>query len=577
MRKFPTTRCSSCPTSKKSSGASTATARGACCEYRIPEHHIEILREIDGNPTQSSHFLRFAEPVEGLDRQHAALAFELEPLAGNGPTDASGPFAERFRIVPAEHGRVAVFFTAAKETSNLRFHLHAPFVPELSRSSIKDTPANVPLFRQLAGLAARSLHSIRALGLLDRDFLAVLPNRQDAIPDAYRPICDAIVDEMNRHPLTPMHSGGHGPAGRLLQAEAGLKPLLDRDDLRVLRDGDNEPRDWAVAATRRNSEVDRFLNDLDIEHWGVEQLVATIEERLSTKRRYSYATHTWRHGPDRPFLDWMRRKPFDWHRALYALFHRELEDDLDRFDRVCIVRRSDGEYGTGDECYFPTLETREDPIHPRVAEATYTGGGSRTEQAGARAFLEGIGVREVGEYQQIEAILERRYADPSRVPPRHIHEADLKRFIALVQKDRSASDLFEDYFILQRADGLWSKPGGLYLDTPYAETGLHAYYGKLGAESGRAALSDSYDIPDLVSFACMCGAADRLEISKVSCDSNPERRHFARRPRLNSRPQPAWISITPFRDSRHYSKRPTLFCPVLSGTPFATGRETSTS
>ena len=502
-----------------------------------PDHHIEILREIDGRPTESSHFLRFTEPVDGLERQHAAIAFELEPLAGNDPSELSAAFAQQFRIVPANHGCVAVYFTAAKETSNLRFHLHAPFVPELSRSSIKDTPANGPLFRQLAGLAAQSLSSIRNLGLLDRDFLAVLPNSQDAIPAPYTPIRDAIIDAMNERPLTPMHSGGHAPASRLLQAEAGLKALLDCDDISFLIDGDGDPHDWAVAATRRNSEVDRLLLDLDIEHWGVEQFVGTLEERFSNKLRFCYTTYTSMQGPDRPFLDWMRRKPDEWHRALYALFYRELEDDLDRFGHVCIVRLSDGEYRTGSECYFPTPETREDPILPRVAEATYTGGGTRTEQTGARAFLEGIGVREVGEFQQVEAILERRYTEPSCVPSWKTHEADLRRFIALVEKDRSANSLFEDYFILQPADGLWSKPRDLYLDAPYIETGLQAYYGPLGTESSRAPLSDRYRMFDmleqLVPFARMCGVVDQLEIAEVSCTNNPEVAHLRSAPGAN--------------------------------------------
>ena len=496
---------------------------------RIPhsDNHIEILREIDGRPTESSHFLRFTEPVDGLERQHTAIAFELQPLSGDGQSRTRPSFAKQFRIVPAERGCVAVYFTAAKETSNLRFHLHAPFVPELSRSSIKETPANEPLFRHLAGLAAGCLSAIREIGLLDRDFLAVLPNSQDEISAQYTTIRDAIVDAMNERPLTPTHAGSHAPASRLLQAEAGLKDLLDRDDIRFLIDGNDDPHDWAIAATLRNSEVDRFLRDLDIEHWGVEQFVKTLQNRFSNRRRLCYSTYTWRQGPDRSFLDWMRRKPAEWHRALYALFHRELEDELHRFDDICIVRRSDGEYGTGSDSYFPTPETREDSIHPRVAEDTYARGGTRTEQTGARAFLEGIGVREVGELQQIEAILERRYAEPARPPSWKTHESDLRRFIALVDRDRTASSLFEDYFIFQGSGRLWSRPGGLYLDTPYLKTGLEAYYGPFGSESGRAALSDSYATFDMLSrlvpFARMCGVAGCLEVATVSCADNPEK------------------------------------------------------
>ena len=499
---------------------------------RIPhsDHDIEILREIDGRPTESSHYLRFTEPVEGLGRQYAAIAFELGPLPGYDPSKTRRSLAKQFRIVPADRGSVAVYFSAAKETSNLRFHLHAPFVPELSRSSIKDTRANEPLFRQLAGLAAHSLSTIRDLGLLDRNFLAALPNSQDEIPAQYAPIRQAVVDAMNKRPLTPMHGGGHAPGSRLLQAEAGLKTLLDRDDIGFLVDDDEEPRNWAVAATQRNSNVDRFLRDLEIEQWGVEEFLETLEDRFSKRSRFCHATYTWMKGPDGSSLDWMRSKPVEWHRALYALFHRELEDELDRFDDVCIVRRSDGEYGTGSECYFPTPEIREDPIHPRVAEDTYEGGGSKAERKRARSFLEGIGVREVGELQQIEAILKRRYADPERAPSWKTHVSDLRRFIALVEKDRSANSLFGRYFIFQRADGICSRPSGVYLDTPYHDTGLHAYYGALGSESSRARLSDSYRNFDMLSqfvpFVQRCGVPSRLEISMVNCADNPERAYL---------------------------------------------------
>ena len=495
---------------------------------RIPhsDHHIEILREIDGRPTESFNFLRFTELVAGLEHQHTAIAFELQPLSGDIQSDTRASFARQFRIVPAERGRVAVYFTAAKETSNLRFHLHAPFVPELSRSSIKNTPANEPLFQQLAGLAAQSLTAIRNLGLLDREFLAVLPNSQDEIPAQYTTIRDAIFGAMNEQSLTPMHASGHAPASRLLQAEAGLKDLLDRDDIRFLIDGDDDPRDWAVAATQRNSRVDRFLRGLDIEQWGVKQFVKALDDRISSKRRFSYSSYTYKQGPDRQFLDWMRRKPVEWHRALYALFYRELEDKLHRFDDICIVRRLDGEYGTGSESYFPTLETREDLIHPRVAEDTYAGGGTKTEQTRARAFLEGIGVREVGPHEQVETILKQRYTDTAAERPWATYEADLQRFVALIEENRNARFLFSDYHVFQQEDGQWNRPGGVYLDAPFLKTGLTEYFAPLGSQATRFPLSDNYKKIDplgkFIDFALECGVATRLEILEVTCADNPD-------------------------------------------------------
>ena len=241
------------------------------------DHHVETLKERDGKATKSSHFLRFTQLVEGLDKQYVAIAFELDPLPGGSSSSTNVPLAKRFGITPTKPGRVAVYFHCAKETSGLRFHLHAPFVPELSRASVKDTPANEPLFQQLAGLAANSLSTIRDLGLLDRDFLAALPNSSDNLPARYECIRDAIVDAMNEQPLTPTHSGRHAPAERLLQARAPLKNLLSTEDIAILRGSEEARNDWAVGATQRNNDVDRFLHSLDIEEWNVDRLVGLLK------------------------------------------------------------------------------------------------------------------------------------------------------------------------------------------------------------------------------------------------------------------------------------------------------------
>src|SRR5205807_10451221 len=125
-------------------------------------------------------------PDQRLESHRLAVAFALDFLPTVEGFDPANPHVSQLKIIPANPGRVAVFFPAEKETSGLRFHLHAPFVPELSRASIKETPANEPLFRQLATLTASALHQIRDLGLLTTDFLAVLPNPQDQIPARYQ-------------------------------------------------------------------------------------------------------------------------------------------------------------------------------------------------------------------------------------------------------------------------------------------------------------------------------------------------------------------------------------------------------
>ena len=209
---------------------------GEVKRLRHSENHFEVMRQVDGRVATCFHYLKFDKPVDVLEKQRVAVAFTLDFLPTVQRYDRTKPLAKQLKIVPAEPGQVAVYFPAEKETSGLRFHLHAPFVPELSRASIKDTPANEPLFERLAVLTAGSLHQVRSLGLLTGEFLSVLPNPQDSIPERYKPIRAAIVEEMNSQPLTPTHGKSHAPAKHLLQAKASLKDLLSKEDLESLID-----------------------------------------------------------------------------------------------------------------------------------------------------------------------------------------------------------------------------------------------------------------------------------------------------------------------------------------------------
>jgi hypothetical protein len=202
----------------------TEGASGKILRIQHSNNHYEVLKESSSETTSSSHFLKFERPVPGLEKQRIAVAFALDLLPTVQRFDAKHPLAKQFRIVESR-GSVAVYFPAQKETSGLRFHMHAPFVPELSRASIKETPANAPLFEELAGLVASSLHDIRDYGLLTAEFLAVLPNHNEQLPPRYVRIRDLIIEATNTKALTPTHAKGHAPATQLLQAKASLKDL----------------------------------------------------------------------------------------------------------------------------------------------------------------------------------------------------------------------------------------------------------------------------------------------------------------------------------------------------------------
>ena len=490
---------------------------------RIPhaENHVEILRQTGDKKTTSVHFLRFIDSVERLQKQHVAVAFELDYLPNVTVYDTKTALAKQLRIIPADPGRVAVFFPAENETSGLRFHLHAPFVTELSRASIKETPVNDPLVQQLAELASASLHRIRELDLLNGEFLGVLPNSQDSVPERYESIRLAIIAEMNNQPLTPTYSKSHAPAKNLLQAKVSIKKLLTDEDIKLLVSSDKQ---WAVAAAQKNSNADRFLAGLAITDWDINEFVNLLVDQASEGTHFIVTPPHYANGPDEEFMRWLATKPVEWHQELYALL---LDPNISSFrlKDLKIIRLSDSTYNAGSKkCYFPSKGVECDESFPLVDAGVYTSGRSKAQQEDAKKLLEKLGVHEVGEADYVEAILKQRYAGGEGFKP---DLKDFRRFVALVEKEPDRAALFVGYYIFERKDGKWGLPNQVYLDTPFRDTGLRAYYEALGEDAARMALASQYaecgiSVSRITKFAEAVGVCCHLEIDEVSVRKHPQ-------------------------------------------------------
>lgn len=95
----------------------------------------------------------------------------------------------------------------------------------------------------------------------------------------------------------------------------------------------------------------------------------------------------------------------------------------------------------------------------------------------------------------------------------------MKRFTTLVEKEPECASLFKDYLIFECVGGCWGRPSEVYLDAPYLDTGLSAYYEALGDDADRVALSNSYfnaklSLKRFVKFAEEVGTKSRLIIKK---------------------------------------------------------------
>lgn len=466
---------------------------GAVLRHEYSASHIEVLKQLEGRDIQSSHWLRFSAavsdvhhftaPMDGIEKQAVAIAFELAFRGEQKTFDPKKLLADQLRIVPSERGNVSVFFPAEKEVSGLRYHLHAPFVTELSRASVKNTPENTPLFEQLGRLSARALHAIKELGLLSGDFLAVLPNNDDPLPELYKVIRSAVIKEMQEQALVPTFGGGHAPASRLCQARASLKALLSDDDLAFVTGRGDHPT-WAITATQRNQAQDKFLTSLEIASWDAEDLKDFLESRARESSSY------WTKARVDPLvLEWMAAKSLEWHQALYAVLNKYCDDEGDTFDlhETQIVRTIDGSYRLAKDAYFQTgVPNKKDPL-PRVDEEILTVGTRKGQQAEARKFLASIGVKVPGELEEVRLLLKARYGPDGDPPSDRVYLADLKRLMAFAERNPHSRSLFESAFLF-RVDSPefdWAQAVHAYVDAPILKTGLRGFYESIKDEGAR--------------------------------------------------------------------------------------------
>ena len=454
---------------------------------------IDVQRQtLDGTPSVH-HYLRFENDVSVEDdgkmrKCPIAIAFGIE---------------ER-KIMPIEPGHVCIYFPAIKETSNLRFHLHAPFASTVARASVRDCPANDKLRDHLADLAAQSMHKIRDLDLLDVSFLSRLPNSEDSLSGYYQPIMDRLIDEFNDEPLTPTSSGGHAKASTCFRASAGLLDLVSERDLADLLGRDHRLTRWIKNPPQLHQREDRFLSMLDIQIWDVDDLMETLQGNRG--------------------LMWLKRRTDEQcQKLLMFLERRPKSGTTPRYRDVPIVRCRDGEFRPGTECYFLRDGDTEDDAFNYVAGGVYS---SLKKDDNERAYgvLKEVGVREVGEREQIELILKRRYESDTFRPM----VDDMARFVtyfveAIREEKKNAILLFGRYRIFKTVDEdengevIWALPAQVFLDTPYCDTDLKAYYGAVGTEEGgRRALSSVYDNgsidrQSLLEFAIAVGAETELK------------------------------------------------------------------
>lgn len=448
------------------------------------EYRVEIESCLAGEEISTAHYLRFMSQIPGKpEHLQVGLAYSLHAEK------------ENYTFNKKTKGLVSIFFPAEKETSNFRFHIHAPFSATVARDSIKDIDENVALITAISELAVNSLHNIKAMGLLTRAFLDVLPNSQDNIPEFYDSISKKIWEALRTQPLIPTYTDNFETGEHLYHAtddkDDKLKNLLDSADLARLEDRNNEKLDWCLDVP------EALRAKIGIKAIKSKQFIEKLVNPLFT------------------LSNWLELKENVWMQQFYSYLYSYVHEYSYQLKQTSLVRLIDGSHVLAKDAYFSSGDIINDNDFPKVCAATYKSGNEeqQEEREHAYGFLKNIGVTEVTERDKIELIIN-KWED--KKPSDEEYVLHLKQFIDFYKKNGENVFLGESIFWGDSKDGTtsWYPAKKLFIDSPLRETGITAWFEE---EPNYYLLSKKYanlpslNVDDLVDFAKRLGA-------KVSTD-----------------------------------------------------------
>lgn len=460
------------------------------------------------SPNRKSNWLFYRKEVPQKKHLYVCIAFRL--------TDDEDYKIDK-KVV---RGGVAIFFPAEKEVSNLKFYLHAPFSATVARDSIQNREENNYLRDLLVDLFAQSLSKIKELGLLDSNFLSILPNKDDELTEFYAPFRERIVSEFQSNNLTPTWNGEFKPSTDLFQTKNSIKKIINSESIlkSVIKKKTQRGFDWAISA-ERGSRTYKFLETLEIDEFDTEDLLKLIINTFSSNEKAHLILST--------LSD-------QWLQDFYSLLdegvqkHPDYVRQRNSWDKntslldANIVRLQNGDHVTGKNAYFETSLIREFKDLSIVKSEAYINSNP------AKEFLKKLGVEEFDEVKEVEMILKTFYNEDEISVTDNENILHLERFIAFADKHENKYELFKKYTFLKIEDDNgnncgYSRPTGIYLDKPFQETGLSEVSGAVGMFRLWAGYSEHIsDKTAMVRFLENIGVMSALVIREASIRDNPK-------------------------------------------------------
>lgn len=462
--------------------------------------------------SKKSNWLLFRKEIPNKQGLYVAIAFKLVAEK------------DRFKFESnVEKADVSIFFPAEKEVSNLKFFIHAPFAATVARDSIQNKEENKDLRNLLIELFIESLPKIKELGMLDENFLSILPHNKETLAEFYAPFRSRIIEIFQNQPFTPVSESKFLPASKLLQATKEIKSVVKNDTiLSYIIDSEviNNNFEWVITVGR-GSRAYSFLESLNIRE-------VTFKEILD-KTAFTFSS-------EKNAEEFLPKLSDEWMQSFYALLGKGIETHKEHFESypylkhkikdANIVRLQNGKHVKGQESFFQTDFVKQAEDVNLVRQEIYQFGDNQNQKEISEKFLIKIGVKNFSEEDEIEHILEKHYLRESFKIKETENLEHLKKFVRYWKETEDANIFFGDYLFLrieetESENGMYSSPSNIYLDEPFEKTG----FSKVAEIQNKYELWNAYKDKikgkEFMPFLKAIGIVCNLEIEKCSVYDNP--------------------------------------------------------
>lgn len=461
---------------------------------------ISIINPAQANRQKESWYLRYERILSGHGDLQCGIALKLafkdsdqkEPLS-------SMTISEQMKIVP-DHGRLCIFFPTEKENTRLKFHLNGPYSSTIDRASIRhDDKENISIMDITSELWSDVLEIIKGNGFLTADFLSILPNDDDDLSSFYSSIRDATYNSLKTRELLPTQNGFFADSGDLVRGPKLLTDLLSDDDLSFL--SGREGRKWVVNVMR-HQRADKLLQSVGIPEWGNEELLEAIEEHFSS----------WADEEDKKVsCRWLLDKDIEWARDLYLALWGAAKKEAHHFYNLDVVLTEDNDLVDANDVYFPPEENISH-LGLKLVKRSLFEKIKFERRERLKQFFTAIGVKEIGEEEELKNIIAGYYSEESKPPSQKQHRKHMQRFIQWAKLNESF-EMFRWKCIFFDRDKQLRSADECYLDSPLVQTGMVA----VRELTATVPLWKGYNkIKGFVDFAKKVGVLFELKIERKS-------------------------------------------------------------